>query len=132
MMNVYCSSFNQDKPSEDSKRSLIRPKNKKPLTGKRFGLVLSFVDIGCVVQHKSLGKCPPTPPLTYHFALSEIVVLTLIQGRGGLAVCRFQSTLVGCKQERMQQCVVFPFEEMRIQASCHAYPHSENNKRTKH
>lgn len=78
MMNVYCASFNQDKPSENSKRSLIRPKNKKPLTGKRFGLVLSFVDIGCVVQDKSLGKCPPTLPLTYHFALSEIVVLTLI------------------------------------------------------
>ena len=78
MMNVYCSSFNQDKPSEDSKRSLTRPKNKKPLTGKRFGLVLSFVDKGCVVQDKSLGKCPPTPSLTYHSALGEILVLTLI------------------------------------------------------
>ena len=78
MMNVYCSSFNQDKPSENSKRSLIGPKNKKPLTGKRFGLVLSFVDIGCVVQDKGLGKCPPTPSLTYHSALGEILVLTLI------------------------------------------------------
>ena len=78
MMNFYRSSFNQDKPSEDSKRSLVRPKNKKPLTWKRFGLVLTFVDIGCVVQDKSLGKCPPTPPLTYHFALGEILVLTLI------------------------------------------------------
>lgn len=35
-------------------------------------------------------------------------------------------------QERMLQCVVFPSEEMRIEASCHAYPHSENNKKTKH
>lgn len=78
MMNVYCSSFNQDSPSEDSKRSLIRPKNNKPLTGKSFGLVLSFVDIACVVQDKSLGKCPPTPSLTYHSALGEILVLTLI------------------------------------------------------
>lgn len=78
MMNVYCSSFNQDSPREDSKRSLIRPKNNKPLTGKSFGLVLSFVDIACVVQDKSLGKCPPTPSLTYHSALGEILVLTLI------------------------------------------------------
>ena len=35
-------------------------------------------------------------------------------------------------QERMPQCVVFPSEEMRIEASCHAYPHSKNNKRTKY
>ena len=33
-----------------------------------------------------LGNCPPTPPLSQHFALSEKQVLMLTHGRGRWAV----------------------------------------------
>ena len=33
-----------------------------------------------------LGNCPPTPPLSHYFALSEKEVLVLVQGRGRWAV----------------------------------------------
>ena len=32
------------------------------------------------------GNCPPTPPLSQHFALSEKQVITLALGRGRWAV----------------------------------------------
>ena len=32
------------------------------------------------------GNCPPTPPLSHHFALSEKQLFMLAQGRGRLAV----------------------------------------------
>ena len=37
-------------------------------------------------QFRFLGNCPPTPPLTQHFAPSKQQVLMLTEGRGRSAV----------------------------------------------
>ena len=53
---------------------------------KATQLVCLYVKKGYTDQLRFLGNCPPTPPLSQRFALSEKLVLMLAQGRGRLTV----------------------------------------------
>ena len=57
-------------------------KNKPPFRGNiRVHVTGPYLD-----QFRFLGNCPPTPPLTQHFAPSKKQVLMLTEGRGRSAV----------------------------------------------
>ena len=44
-----------------------------------------------MAQFRFLGNCPPTPPLSQHFALREKQVLMLAWGRGRWVVSERES-----------------------------------------